>query len=293
MGCIMKKTKFTDRLKDFLVLTGGTLLFTFGIYFFKFPNHFSTGGVSGISVLFGALTPYSPGIYTLVINMVLLLLGFLILGKGFGAKTIYCCILQSVLTFLLERLYPMEKPFTDDPFFELFISIFLTAAGSAVLFNADASTGGTDIVAMIIKKYTSFNISKALFVTDCLIVMASYFVFGIRTWLYCAVGFFLKVFLINNMLESINMSKFCIITIRPELEEKICTFITDTLHRSATVSESFVGAYMKNGRSVLFVVLNNQQTILLKKYVRELDSQAFIVVTNSSDICGKGFRETM
>lgn len=282
-----------SRLKVFLQMTGGTLLFTIGIYFFKFPNNFSTGGVSGISVILGAVTTLTPGTYVLIINILLLIVGFIFVGNGFGAKTVYCCVLQSVLTYLLEWIYPMSAPLTSQPLLELLIAIFLTAAGSAVLFNVDASTGGTDIVAMIIKKYANVNISGALLLADCAIVMAVIFVFGMETWLFCAVGFLAKVLFVNTLLESINLSKYCTIIVKPEYEQQICDFITHQLNRSATVSRSFNGAYNNEEKSVLLLVLNRHQTVLLKKFVRALDKKAFIIVTNTSDICGKGFRESM
>lgn len=282
-----------NKLKNFLLMTGGTLLFVVGIYFFKFPNHFSTGGVSGMSVILSAVTKFSPGTYTLIINMALMLVGFVFVGKGFGVKTVYCCTLQSVLTYLLEFVYPMKSPLTDEPFLELLIAIFLTAAGSAILFNVDASTGGTDIIAMIIKKYINVNISRALFIADCAIVGAAFFVFGIETWLFCVVGFVSKVFFVNTILESINLSKCCTVIIKPEHEQIICDFITHTLNRSATVSHSFKGAYNDEEKLFMILVLNRHQTMLLKKFVKELDSKAFVVVTNTSDICGKGFKEAV
>lgn len=279
-----------DKIKLFLQMTGGTLLITIGIYFFKFPNNFSTGGVSGIAVILGKLTTLSPGTYVLIINMILLVLGFVFVGKGFGIRTVYCCVLQSASTYLLEFIYPMNKPFTDEPLLELLIAIFLVAAGSAVLFNIDASTGGTDIVAMIIKKYSNFNISAALFIADCAIVMAAFFVFGIETWLFCVVGFAAKSLFVNTMLESINLSKFCTVIVKPEYEQQICDFITKQLGRSATVSGSFTGAYNNEQKSVILLVLNRHQTILLKKFVKKLDQKAFMIISNTSEVCGKGFK---
>ena len=279
-----------NKLKDFLLMTLGTLLIVAGVYFFKFPNNFSTGGVSGIAIIFGRLTPVTPGTLTLIINVALMLVGFIFVGRDFGIKTVYCCTLQSVLTYVLEFVCPLSAPLTSQPFFELVIAIFLTAAGSAVLFNVDASSGGTDIIAMIIKKHSDMNISVALFVADCLIVGAAFFVFGIETWLFCVVGFLAKVLFVNTILESINLSKCCIVIVEPQYEEPIRIFITETLKRSATVSEEFRGAYGDDNKSVMILVLNRHQTVLLKKFVRELDKKAFVIVTNTSEVLGKGFR---
>ena len=281
------------KINDFLLMILGSLLVVAGIYFFKFPNNFSTGGVSGISIILGKLTKATPGALTLIINAFLMLVGFIFVGKDFGMKTVFCCTLQSVLTYVLEFICPMSAPLTDQPFFELLIAIFLTAAGSAVLFNVDASSGGTDIIAMIIKKHSDMNISRALFVTDCIIVGAAFFVFDIKTGLFCVVGFLSKVFFINTILESINQSKFCLLIVKPEYEEAIRTFVTETLNRSATVSEEFKGAYGEDQKTLMILVLNRQQTILLKKFVKSLDPKAFIIVTNTSEVYGKGFREAV
>ena len=281
------------KLKDFSLMTLGTLLIVAGVYFFKFPNNFSTGGVSGISIIVSHLAPVTPGTLTLIINAALMIVGFIFVGRDFGLKTVYCCTLQSVLTYGLEFVCPLTSPLTDQPFFELLIAIFLTAAGSAVLFNVDASSGGTDIIAMIIKKHSDMNISRALFAADCVIVGASFFVFDIRTGLFCVVGFVAKVFFVNTILESINLSKCCILIVKPEYEEQIRHFITETLNRSATVSEEFRGAYGEDQKTLMILVLNRHQTMLLKRFVKALDNKAFIIVTNTSEVCGKGFREAV
>ena len=162
------------KIRDFLLLTGGTILVAIGLYYFKMPNHFSTGGVSGISIILGALIPgLSTGTINFIINMLLLLLGFLVFGKGFGAKTAYSSILMSGIVWVLERVQPMNAPFTDEPLLELFFAVGLPAVGSAILFNINASTGGTDIIAMIVKKYSSIDIGKALFISDCVIVITA------------------------------------------------------------------------------------------------------------------------
>ena len=156
-----KKAKTSDKrshllftLKEYILLTLGASMTALGIYFFKFPNHFSTGGVSGLSVILNGIFPQiTPGTFVMVINVTLLLLGFLIVGRDFTVKTVYCSLLMSVLTYLLEKVVPMSKPLTGQPMLELVFAILLPAVGSAILFNAGASTGGTDIVAMILKKY--------------------------------------------------------------------------------------------------------------------------------------------
>lgn len=288
------KNKVLSGLISFFMLTLGTALMSSGIYFFKFPNNFSTGGVSGISVLLGAVIPgISPGTLVLVINGLLLFVGFIFVGKNFGIKTVYCSSLMSVLIFILERICPLTHPLTSNPLLDLVYAILLPAVGSALLFNLDASTGGTDIIAMIIKKYSSVNISKALFIADSAIVMLTFFVFGTEIWLYSLLGFLAKVFMVNSILENINMSKYCTVVAAKEQADLINGYITEVLHKTATVSDSFSGAFTNDSKCLILVALNRRQTILLKKFVKELGKKTFIIVTNTSDICGKGFREVV
>ena len=160
-----QKTKIW--LSDFLILNFGTLLTAIGSYFFKFPNNFSTGGVTGISVVLAHYYPQlSNGTIVSVINIALMVVGLLLLGKEFGFKTFYVTIAFSAMLKIFEVLFPLTKPLTDQPFMELLLGVFLPAWGSALLFNIGSSTGGTDIIAMVVKKYFKCHIGKALLVVD-------------------------------------------------------------------------------------------------------------------------------
>ena len=167
---MQEKTK--QWLNDFFILNAGTLLTAVGSYFFKFPNNFSTGGVTGISVV---LTHYFPGLsngtIVSVINIALLIVGLLLLGKGFGFKTFYVTVAFSAMLKILEVIWPMTQPLTDQPFMELLLGVFLPAWGSALLFNIGSSTGGTDIIAMIVKKYFKCHIGRALLIVDFFITL--------------------------------------------------------------------------------------------------------------------------
>ena len=138
---------------EFLLMSLGTGLVSVGVYFFKFPNNFSMGGVSGMAVLLGKLIPQlSPSTFNSIINLLFLLLGFLLLDKGFGFRTVYCSILYAGLVQVFEILWPLSAPLTDQLMLELLFAVILPAIGSAILFNIGASSGGTDIAAMILKK---------------------------------------------------------------------------------------------------------------------------------------------
>ena len=280
-----------QRIRDFFLLTVGTLMVVVGVYFFKFPNNFSTGGVSGISVILGALLPgISTGQLVLGINLALLLVGFLVFGRGFGIKTVYCSLLMSFSIYILERAMPLTAPLTSQPMLDLVFSVILPAVGSAILFNCQGSTGGTDIVAMIFKKYTSVDIGKALFCTDFLIATAAGVVFGIETGLFSLLGLLAKALVVDSVIENIHLSKyFTIVTHKPD---EVVDFIKGTLNRSATILTG-EGAFTHEGRKVILTVMGRAQAVKLRLYIRSIDPNAFIVISNTSEIIGKGFRETL
>ena len=229
-----------NRFQYFFMLTFSTLLIAFGTYFFKFTNNFTFGGITGLAVLIAKSGVISAGDFNLIMSMLLLVIGLFVLGKKFAAKTAYCSILLSFALSALERIYPMSSPFTNQPMLELCFAIALPALGSAILFNIGASSGGTDIVAMILKKYSSFDIGRALLISDALITGAGFFIFDIETGLYSLLGLAIRSFMIDNFIEGFNLSKyFNVVCDHPE---PICDFIVHTLNRSASVCHA-MGAY--------------------------------------------------
>ena len=274
-------------IEEYAVLTLATLIMVFGIYVFKFPNNFSFGGVTGIAIVLSKFLPGTPGNITLMINIVLLLLGFILLGKGFGIKTAYVSILMSVGLSLAEVWFPMEKPLTTEPVLELIYAIVLPAFSSAIFFNMNASSGGTDIVAMILRKYTKLNIGSALFFSDMLIVILSCFVFDMQTGLFSLSGLLAKSLVVDNVIESINLCKY--FTIICEDPDPICDFIMNTLHRSATVYDA-EGTYEHRKKKIIITIMKRSQAVELRNFIRRTQPSAFIAITNSSEIIGKGFR---
>ena len=273
-------------MKHFLLLTGSTLIMAVGTYFFKFTNNFTFGGITGLAVLIAKSGVMSASDFTFVMNMSLLVIGFIVLGKKFAAKTAYCSILLSVALSLMERIWPMAHPLTDQPMLELCFAIALPSLGSAVLFNIGSSSGGTDIIAMILKKYSSFDIGRALLVTDVLITVAGCFMFDIKTGLYSFLGLAIRSFMIDTFIESFNLSKyFNVVCDEPEA---ICDFIVHTLNRSATVCLA-QGAFSGKDKYIIFTALNRPQAIKLRNFIKENQPEAFILISNTSEIIGKGF----
>lgn len=277
------------RLHEFALMTLGSALVAVGVYFFKFPNHFSMGGVSGLSILLGQLIPatvVTPGVINTVINVLYLILGFAVLNRGFGLKTVYCSLLYSVLVQALEWVCPLNGPLTDQKMLELFFAVILPALGSAILFNLDASTGGTDIMAMILKKFTGLDVGRALLISDVLIAAAALFIFDIETGLFSLLGLALKSILVDSVIESLNRRKsFTVVTHDPE---PVCRYITEILGRGATVWQG-QGAYTHQDQYVILTALSRHQAVQLRNHLRQTDPNAFMLITNSSEIFGKGF----
>ena len=273
--------------RELALMVLGTALVAAGSYFFKFPNHFSTGGVTGLAVLINAALPALPASnVAAVLNLLSLVLGFAVLGRGFGVRTIFCTVLFSAMLAGLEAAVPLSAPLTDQPLLELLFGVLLPALGSAVLFNIEASTGGTDIVAMALKKVTPLDIGMALLLSDVLIAGGTLFLYDIRTGLFSLLGLMLKSVLVDSAIESLNRRKsFIVVTTCPE---ELCQFITGRLRRSATCWPA-TGAYSGEECTVVLTVISRGQAVVLRKYLRGLDPHAFMVVSNSSEIFGKGF----
>ena len=279
--------KVKQFLTEYALLTLGTALVAMGTYFFKFPNHFSTGGVTGIAVILSSIFPsVSSSLFASVINVAFLLLGFGVLNRGFGVRTVYCSLLFSGMLTGLEWLVPLSGPLTDEKLLELFFGVILPALGSAILFNTQGSTGGTDILAMILKKFTSLDIGMALLYVDVLIAGSTLILIDIETGLFSLLGLVLKSVLVDSVIESLNRKKsFILVTSCPE---EVCDFITHTLHRSATFWKG-EGAYSHQDKWVVLTALSRAQAVALRRHLKSVDPHAFMLITNSSEIFGKGF----
>lgn len=284
---IKKRNDFVKLLKEYGILTLASLIMIVGVYVFKFPNNFSFGGVTGLAIVLSKYLSITPGIITFIINLFLLILGFTFLGKESGLRTVYACLLTSIGLSLAEVWFPIDKPLTNEPVLELIFAIFLPSVSAAILFNIGASAGGTELVAMILKKYTSWNIGTALFAVDLMIVIVSCIAFDVQTGLFSFCGLLAKSLVIDDVIENINLCKcFTIISTNPE---PICDFIKDNLNRGATTYQA-EGAYARTSKTVIITVLKRSQAVQLRNFIKHMDPEAFVTITNSSEIIGKGFR---
>ena len=257
--------KRDQKILEYITLTIATIILDVGVYFFKFPNNFSFGGVTGLAVVLSQVTALRASTLNFVINMVLLVFGFLFLGRGFGIKTVYVSVLSSLGLSLLDVFCPMQGPLTSQPVLELIYAIVLPAFSSAILFNVNASGGGTDIIAMILKKYSTLNIGMALFLVDLGITVAASLVFDIETGLFSFCGLMAKSLVIDGVIENINLCKYF------------------TIYHAE-------GAYAHKEKTIILTVMKRSQAVQLRNFIHKTEPGAFIAITNSSEIIGKGFR---
>lgn len=293
-----KRKKIKSTVLYWLVLNFGVLMIALGVFFFKGPNNFATGGVSGIAIILSKyITPLVPfmtqSVIMMALNALLIVIGFIFLGKGCTFKTAYCSLMYTFEMWVIEqimRVTGVNLPLTDEKFLEFLYAMLLTGIGAAVLFNCNASSGGTDIVALIVKKYTKMDIGKALFATDLIIASSTFLIFDVKTGLYSILGLFFKAFLIDSVIENIGKSKYVtIITSNPDL---IAPYIIDGMHRSYT-SFKATGGYTGEDKTIMLIVCSRAEALKLKIKIHSVDPASFVILTDTNEILGKGFRSTL
>ena len=276
-------------VSDVLLLSAGAIVTAMSVYFFKMPNGFSTGGFSGLSILLGKIFEnIDTSTFVTVSNLLSLVLGIVFLGFGMGWKTIYCTLLYTGMVNVFAFLYPIAPGtnLTDEIVLELFLASLLGAIGAALNFKSGGSTGGTDIIALIVRKYTSADISVCLVIADGLIVAASFFVFDVKTGICSAIGMLIKSYLVQTVADGLNRRKsLMIITSAPK---EIIHYITETLNRSATLWDAH-GAFTDTTKTVIFTAMTPYQAAKLKDYAKTVDEHAFVTINQTSEIYGKGF----
>lgn len=274
-------------IKSFFIITISITIMAIGVYFFKFPNNFTFGGVTGAAVVFANLLPVSASMFSTIANMILLVIGFIFLGKNFAIKTTYATVLLSGELLAFEKLTPLTHPLSNEPMLELIFAIALPAISSALLFYEGASSGGTDVIAMIVKKYTNVeDIGMALFLTDLVMIIIACFVFDIKTALYSFVGLVVKSFMIDAIIENIMLRKSIMLICNDK--DVICDFIINELGKSATYVDA-KGAYTGERNYIIFSTLTKKQAVELRRFIHENKLHAFMSVMSTSEVFGNGF----
>ena len=282
---VMKYVK--QYVKQYVLITLSISIMSVGVYFFKFPNNFVFGGVTGTAALVAKLTPMSASSLSSAANLVLLVVGLIFLGKEFAMTTGYATFVMSVELMVFEKLCPLSGPLSDQPMLDLLFAIALPAIASALLFNVGASSGGTDIIALIVEKYTHIHsIAVALFITDLFMVIAACFVFDLYTALYSFVGLTVKSLVIDAVLEKIKMCKAILIVC--DEKKPICDFVMRKLMRGATYTPCF-GAYTDKPHYIIYTILTRHEADQLQEFIHKEHLNAFMSMLSTTEVFGKRF----
>ncbi len=282
-----QREKVMKYVKQYVLITLSISIMSVGVYFFKFPNNFVFGGVTGTAALVAKLTPMSASAFSSAANLVLLVVGLIFLGKEFAMTTGYATFVMSVELMAFEKLCPLSGPLSDQPMLDLLFAIALPAIASALLFNVGASSGGTDIIALIVEKYTHIHsIAVALFITDLFMVIAACFVFDLYTALYSFVGLTVKSLVIDAVLEKIKMCKAILIVC--DEKKPICDFVMRKLMRGATYTPCF-GAYTDKPHYIIYTTLTRHEADQLQEFIHKEHLNAFMSMLSTTEVFGKGF----
>ena len=281
----MKITK-----KEFIMMLGGMFLMSAAVYYEMMPNNLVLGSLSGLVLVLVKIIPLPVSTITFVLNMILLVIGDIFIGREFGVKTVLASLMLPMYLRIFEILTPHVESLSGNIVIDLVCFMIVVGAGQAVLFNMNASSGGSDIIALILKKYTSVSIGMALLLVDFAVVLISFFVYNPTVGLFSFAGFLAKSFFIDSVIESLNLCKY--FTIVSDNADTICDYIHKELNHSATIM-SAEGSYSHEPKKVIMTVVNRDQALKLRKFVRSVEPHAFMMITNSSEIIGKGFRNTM
>ncbi|MDW8801240.1 YitT family protein [Clostridium sp. A1-XYC3] len=272
----------------FLILLGG-LLVAIGTYFFLAPNKIAAGGISGAAIIINSIFPQLPiGGLMMVMEIILFTIGIIVIGPVFGGRTIFCSFSISGMVLLLEKVHPNVKPLSNDILVQLIFGILICGLGMAIVFNQNASTGGTDIIAKIINKYFKVSIGKSLLAADIVITMAATAILGVDKGLYAILGVIVTSTVIDKVIASLNTYKQ--VAIISKEGEVIKNYIMQELDRSATIYYA-KGAYKNDESEVITTVVDRKQFLKLKDYIGNIDSRAFITVNEVNEVLGEGFAE--
>lgn len=308
-------TKAQQRKRSVLrwfILIFGIIMMSCSVYFFQTPNDFTLGGIAGIAIILESfIKPLAPfftqGVIMAIINVALLIIGLIILGKQCTIRTIFCSLFYTAFIWLFEYLDvigaintaignfnpvtgELSRTLTDEPLLELVYAILLFGIGGALVFNCGASSGGTDIIALILKKFTNINVGMALMIIDMIVVLISFYTFDVDKGLFSVLGLFTKSFLLDGVIESIGKTKY--LTIITENPEKIAEYILKVINHGYTMYDA-EGGYTHKKKKVLVTVCKRSEALKIKMKIHQEDPSSFVIITDANEILGKGFGGTL
>jgi uncharacterized membrane-anchored protein YitT (DUF2179 family) len=277
-----------NKIREYLLITLGVFIVGFSISVFLIPSKLAVGGITGLAMVINNMFPVLSVAKVLwVLNIILFIIGFISIGKQFGAKTIYASFLLNGVISVFEGYFKLKEPIVDDILLNLVFGIVIGAIGLAVLFYQNASTGGTDIIAKILNKYFHTDIGKSLLMADVIVTILAIGTFGMRLGLYAVIGVVINGYVIDGVIEGLN--RRIQLNIVSRRNQEIIDFIHDELDRSATLY-SAQGAYSGDDMKVVVTVMNKREYIRLIKYIKSIDRDAFITVSNVVEVLGEGFK---
>ena len=268
-------------IKEFFIITVGTLIVSTAVFFFMLPSHVSVGSGTALAMVLCNFIPLPVSVMTLILNIVLLILGFLLIGPEFGAKTVYCAILMPVFLGIYEQIFPNQQSITADPFLDVLCYIFVVGIGLAILFRRNASSGGMDIVAKLMNKFLRMELGKAMSLSGMLVALSSALVYDKKTVVISVLGTYLGGLVVDHFIFGMDLKRrVCIIS--PKLDE-IVDFILYDLHSGATLN-NIIGAYDKQPKQEVITIVDKQEYKALMDFVKKVDPKAFITVYSVSEI---------
>lgn len=275
-----------DKIKDFGLITIGVLLVAISVVYFFEPNNITAGGITGLAIVINNYLPYIPiGIIMLIMDAILYVVAFLIIGSKFGGKSIYASLVLSAFIYFLEKFVPFN--ITNDLMLATAFGTIISALGMAIVFNANASTGGTDIIAKILNKFMHIDIGKGLLMVDFFVTLLGAITFGINAGLYSLLAVIINGFAIDNVIAGFNVCKE--VTIISPKNEEISKFILEELGRGCTFIHG-VGGFSGKDTTLLYAILGRNEFIKLKRFISDVDKYAFITVGEVHEVMGEGFK---
>ena len=268
-------------VREIAVLTGAVAIIAAAVYFFLVPSHASVSSISGLGIVLANFVPLPLSAITMILNVVLLVIGFLTCGREFGAKTVYTSILLPAFIGLFERLFPNLGSLTDSQELDVLCYILVVSVGLSILFNRNASSGGLDIVAKIMNKYLHIDLGKAMSLSGICVALSAALVYDKKTVVLSVLGTYFNGLVLDHFIFDNNIKRrVCIITGK---EEELRRFIIEDLHSGATVYESY-GAYNMQKRREIITIVDKAEYQKLMSYMNREDPQAFITVYTVSDM---------
>ncbi|MBE7002775.1 MAG: YitT family protein [Ruminococcaceae bacterium] len=276
----MKQLSWKSVAVDFTLITAATAIITCAVFFFLIPSHLALGSVAGLAIVLANFVPLSISVLTMLLNVALLALGFLLIGREFGAKTVYTTVAMPVMLGVLERLMPDMTSLTQDPMVDMLCFLFIASFGQSILFKRNASSGGLDIVGKLMNKYLRMDMGQAIALVGMGIALSSALVYDSKTVVLSALGTYINGIVLDHFIFNSTLKKrVCILS---EERERIIRYITDELHSGATIYEA-KGAYTDEVRIEVITIVNMQEYRKLMDFISATDPKAFVTVYNVSE----------